>query len=771
MNVENRPGLSAIAYRIATHAGFTRQMRDGLSDSTRPNLAALTTRDEDDFSIALLDAWAMVADVLTFYQERIANESYLRTATERLSILQLARLIGYELRPGVAAGTYLAFTLDEAAGAPQQTTIDAGVKVQSIPGPGETPQIFETFESINACVRWNAIRAVRTAAQKIAVDASEFWFSGTGLNLSRGDRIVVAAKGECRLRRIATVEIDIGTGTTHVTLDATTRTIISTVDLATGVWAMRVKAAPFGHNVPPEHTTFGADNKVTVVSWPFAPEATPQTLTLDTVYDLLQADSYMVVDGPKYLRLVKASNVRIVSRAAYGMSVRATELTLNVTAIEADTLEALRATTVFAQAEPLLAVVPVDAVSKNDFDLEGDLSGLIEGHVLAFSDGTAGEIARVSKVVGKTLTLQQKLQHVYKAQSLVINANIARATHGETVQEVLGSGDAAQAHQQFTLRQTPLTCTSEPTPSGAASTLQVRVNDLLWHEVPTLYGRDPDERVFVTRADDEGRTTVRFGGRLPTGQENVKATYRKGIGLGGLVHADQLSLLMTRPLGLKSVTNPLPAGGAADPAAIDDSRRQAPLTVMTMDRVVSLRDYEDFARAYAGIAKALATWSSDSAGRTVVLTLAGPKATVISGDLEKNLLAALRAAGDPRVRVRTGFYLPSTFTLAGRIWIDRDARADDVSAAVTRSLRAQFSFDAREFGQPVALSEVMAAVHAVPGVVAADIDALYRAGAPVALNDRLSAAVSGPVDWSFTAYAELLTLAPAPLDLVLEPRP
>ena len=59
-------------------------------------------RDDDDFSIALLDAWATVADVLTFYQERIANEAYLRTATERLSVLELARLIGYQLRPGVA---------------------------------------------------------------------------------------------------------------------------------------------------------------------------------------------------------------------------------------------------------------------------------------------------------------------------------------------------------------------------------------------------------------------------------------------------------------------------------------------------------------------------------------------------------------------------------------------------------------------------------------------------------------------------------------------
>ena len=57
----------------------------------------------DDPAIALLDAWATVADIVTFYQERIANEGFLRTATERRSVLELARAIGYELRPGVAA--------------------------------------------------------------------------------------------------------------------------------------------------------------------------------------------------------------------------------------------------------------------------------------------------------------------------------------------------------------------------------------------------------------------------------------------------------------------------------------------------------------------------------------------------------------------------------------------------------------------------------------------------------------------------------------------
>ena len=54
----------------------------------------------DDPAIALLDAWAVVADVLTFYQERIANEGFLRTATERRSILELAAPDRLRAQPG-----------------------------------------------------------------------------------------------------------------------------------------------------------------------------------------------------------------------------------------------------------------------------------------------------------------------------------------------------------------------------------------------------------------------------------------------------------------------------------------------------------------------------------------------------------------------------------------------------------------------------------------------------------------------------------------------
>jgi hypothetical protein len=142
----NRPGLPAIAYRVGSWATFKESMLARLSSSDYPALAALQTRDDDDFTIAFLDATSVMLDILTFYQERLANESYLRTAGQLRSLVELSRLIGYTPAPGVAAASYVAFTLKTAPGQALDPTAPAiiipqGTQMQSVPahsrpGPG-----------------------------------------------------------------------------------------------------------------------------------------------------------------------------------------------------------------------------------------------------------------------------------------------------------------------------------------------------------------------------------------------------------------------------------------------------------------------------------------------------------------------------------------------------------------------------------------------------------------------------------------------------------
>jgi hypothetical protein len=236
----NRPGLDSITYRAGTHSTFLETMLARISNvsisipaanpADPPTLVyplrALTTRDTTDPAIALLDAWAVVADVLTFYQERIANEGYLRTAIERRSILELARLIGYRLRPGVSASVFLAFTLQQG----NVVDIPLGTQAQSVPGPGELPQYFETSADLPARDVWNSLQVRLTRPQLITgngdpvydvYNIDTIWFAGTSTNLNPNDPLLIAFDDGSNtnvLRRVETVTPDSTNNRTKVTL-------------------------------------------------------------------------------------------------------------------------------------------------------------------------------------------------------------------------------------------------------------------------------------------------------------------------------------------------------------------------------------------------------------------------------------------------------------------------------------------------------------------------------------------------------------------------
>src|SRR5215208_6242651 len=151
--ISNRPGLTTIRYRIGTFSSFRQAMIEAIA--RKPKLRdEWTARTSDDYGIAVLEMWAYLADILTFYQERIANEAFLRTALLRESVLRLAALLDYEPAPGVAATAHLAFTLEK----DKQVQIPVGLRVQSVPGQDERPQKFETVEIATTASRFNKVR-------------------------------------------------------------------------------------------------------------------------------------------------------------------------------------------------------------------------------------------------------------------------------------------------------------------------------------------------------------------------------------------------------------------------------------------------------------------------------------------------------------------------------------------------------------------------------------------------------------------------------------
>jgi predicted phage baseplate assembly protein len=293
--------------------------------------------------------------------------------------------------------------------------------------------------------------------------------------------------------------------------------------------------------------------------------------------------------------------------------------------------------------------------------------------------------------------------------------------------------------------------TYRPAPGGGrsdGSTLLVRVGGLQWHERDSLYGAAPADRAFVTHIDDAGRIAVRFGdgdsGARPATGAEVRASYRRGLGAHGNVPAGALSVPLDRPAGLKGVINPLPAAGGVDPERPSDTRVNAPGSVRTFGRIVSLRDFEDQARATGLVSKARAAWTWAGTEPLVALTVAGPGGAHVRDLVHEDLAADLDARRDPNRRLRIDDYDEVAIAVRAKIVAhDPDRKAEDVVAAATAALDALFAFDARGLGQPVHLSDVFAALQSATGVVGVDIDKLgYRDASAWTAHQLASVAVA-----------------------------
>ena len=996
--ISNRPGLTQIAYRVGTYGSFLATMEAALSGAAEPALNALGVRTPDDPSIAFLACWATVADVLTFYQERNANEGSLRTATDLRSVLELARLTGYRLRPGLGASAHLAYTLQANPAKVTAVTIPRGSQAMSVPGPGQQPQAFETTDDLDAQQPWNTlpvratIPATITEAQLSASPATVS-AQGAALALNPGNRMVFytgSAGPDASSARVPmsvqAVNADATAGVTTLTLlpdpppagsgtgaaavpasmraqaraqdtgplpnlagliaplevppsepprDSAhlARTVTSVFrpgsdvapQLLAGLaprlgpglyqaWAgtaipadtpltaaavQRVKAGVFGATAPLQPVTdasgvaagtrewslsgsitarigavasgttgqpptitvtaddpagqtgsssFAADSppsdpvplisgpdavsvsvappsvgigvqadaaatafdlvftfsggitasveisshyplndpavtigtggtpdqpvpgqiiqnsgpggdqvisltqpagaparlEVTVDTWAAPPQLC--VIDLDAQYDQVVPYGWAVIERADTGTVVTAQilGVASIARTDYGLSGKVTRLTLDRPWLTPSDLllSVARQTTAYVQSDPvtLARIADPTPVQGDSIELDGLFGGLRTGRWLIVTGErtdlpgvTTGEVVMVAgttqgadlagDTVHTTVQLSTGLAYSYVRSTVTIWGNVVAATQGATQQDVLGSGSASQPGQSFPLSRSPLTYLPAPTAAGAASTLDTSVNGVLWQEVGNLASAGPADHVYMTRADETGKTSVLFGdgvhgARLPTGAANVTAAYRVGLGVAGDLPAGQISQPQTRPQGVQSVTNPLPSSGGADPDTVAAARANAPLAVMALDRVVSVQDYQDFARAWAGIGKASSTLLSDGLSQFVHLTIGGPTDQPVetSSALYASLVASLAANGDPHLPVRVAPGQIALIVLAASVHIGPGYQWTNVSAAVRAALLSAYSYDSRSFGQSVVLSDIVATIQAVPGV-------------------------------------------------------
>ena len=112
---------------------------------------------EGDFGVALVEMMAYLGDILSLYGDRISQEAYLPTATQRLSLLNIAQLLGYVVSNGVPATGTVNFQSSNPGPA---ITIPAGTQVATaFQTSTDSPIIYQTTQQYTCAANGGTVTA------------------------------------------------------------------------------------------------------------------------------------------------------------------------------------------------------------------------------------------------------------------------------------------------------------------------------------------------------------------------------------------------------------------------------------------------------------------------------------------------------------------------------------------------------------------------------------------------------------------------------------
>jgi Baseplate J-like protein len=274
-----------------------------------------------------------------------------------------------------------------------------------------------------------------------------------------------------------------------------------------------------------------------------------------------------------------------------------------------------------------------------------------------------------------------------------------------------------------------------------------------WHAVGDLLASAPADLAFVVEIDDEGRANLRFGdgelGRAPRARASFAARYRIGNGTRGNVGAGAISRLVLES-GSESgadlvVRNPLASTGGTEPEPVADAKLIGPSAFRAvLQRAITADDYARLAERDARIQRAAATlqWTGSWYEARVAVDPLGTEepSPALLNDVDAGLEHYRRVGHDLAVVAAT--YVPLQLELI--VCVRADALQSDVVVAVREALRGLFRPDNATFGATVALSVILAAAQAVPGVDNVVVTKFQRLDEPAAGEIALGYLALGP---------------------------
>ena len=753
LTIVNPPGRTQISYRVGDYVSFRHALLRARTGETE--LVNWRPGATGDLAVQMVEWWAYLADILTFYNERIANQDYLRTADLPESVKRLILLLGYRPRPGIGAIGTLAALLT----GPKTITLPQGFQVQNKPGPGKQPQIFELGTSTVVQPPDLVAADPVPSPSLLGSDGGSVLLQGTVSSIKVGDELLLLHNGwvgtDSNFAIITVTAVNQekdphGKTNTRVVFSTSQSlpsdaqvsdyrlmrssqtahlwTFTNSTVISNSNWEIILLEVELGGGV----VTTGGDiadlesiTRGIKVGDPvlFAAPSLGEQLVSITSYsepvwyaNAPDPTNPQNPPDPKTTPPVPIPHSEIQFQPSLTGDWNGSKNTVTVRYAfqPAGTLIATPASSLSDAGNGLQAVAPAVFPQGDGIPvLLEDANGNGESAV-----GSGGpSILDLSGLPSPAVDLVPPINVLF---------NLLSVSRGKTVKnEVLGSGDATVAGQEFVLQKSPLTYLqsgNSSSGSGYASTLQVWVDGVQWKEVASFYGQPAQARIFVTREDEDNSTHVQFGdgvngARLSSGVNNVAATYRYGSGKEAPDPGSLTVILQPQP-GLKALKNPVPVGGGADPDPQDQIRKYAPQSVLNFGRAVSGDDYETIAAQAPGVSRAKSYWNWDPGQqRTVVTVNVGDDQNAVSA-----AQLALNNADDPNRPVVVTLATAVPVSLSFTLLVDPNYVAADVQSAVSAALadpnNGLLGANAVGIGEAIFESQIYQACLGVPGAVA-----------------------------------------------------
>ncbi|HTE38337.1 MAG TPA: baseplate J/gp47 family protein [Reyranella sp.] len=683
-------GLTTLPRALATFPDWRLDVLFAMGQ--QPELADWRAREPGDFGVMLVEMCAYVLDVTSFYDQLVANESYLATAKLAGAQRRHVSLLGYLPRPAFGSRVSLAAEADGV----RLVTLPAGTAIRSGAFDGQPPQIFELGKTLTVEPRVNKLAIDRVRETLLPSPATGLPVTAGSLRARPGELLVLSAGGALMTTHMAghaLMALRIRAPVTYVSFATSLTppagaTYAGARLLRSGARCGAWKLAPgSGEPAVLSGAQLSLDSRAPlqpgdIVAFEAGGVAAVRRVVsvTEASYTLIQSLQSKITDPDNKVHLLDSPPVQVgvtritVDSALPFASADVPKLVVLYAMFDAATLHAPLKDTL-EQQDPIVVPRLIDPPRTDVTDLaleDVHGEGVVATGVLDAATHTAD--ASDSPAWGRALWAPVQLY-----------GNVAEATRGETVRgEQLGTGDASLPQQTFRLKKKLLTYLAAANAAGRVSSLSIHVGSILWTEVASFYGVGDQQAVYIVRHDDAGETDVTFGGgaRLPTGAP-VLADYRFGAGAAA-PPADSVKQVARPVAGLRRIRNILPAFGGADGEGPAELTYRGPRSALLLGRAISLSDFEIAAVERTGVRTAKAVWSWDKPGlrpAVVVRFIGDPQ-------LVPSVQAALRALAEEDAPI-TAISAPAQ---SARLDVDIDADADrvavDVATAVGQALFA-----------------------------------------------------------------------------------